>query len=221
MSQAPLQDPSPGMTTRQTTSADQRNLAAGERLARRVSDILNPLFVALPTFLVVALHTAPDAAHAILWWAVTTVGITAAPLAFVWRGVRAGKYTDLHLSLREQRIIPIVVGVLCTLAAFVALLALHTSRALLATVVSVIVGGIVTLAITTRWKISLQVTAITGSVTVLALLFGPVALVLTPLVLLVVWARLRLRAHTVPQAIVALAVTVVLTVAVFHLLGAA
>ena len=58
------------------------------------------------------------------------------------------------------------------------------------------------------WKVSLHLGGIAGSVTVFVLLFGPILLVLTPLVVLVVlvvlvgWARWRVGARTVAQAVV-------------------
>lgn len=54
-----------------------------------------------------------------------------------------------------------------------------------------------------RWKVSLHLRGIAGSVTVLVLLFGPVLLVLTPLVALVVWARGRVGVRRLVQAVVA------------------
>ena len=80
------------------------------QLAHIISQVTNPLFVALPTFLLVALHTAPDTLHALLWWAVIVVGISVVPFVFILCGVRRGDYTDQHLSVREQRLIPLLFG---------------------------------------------------------------------------------------------------------------
>jgi hypothetical protein len=56
-----------------------------------------------------------------------------------------------------------------------------------------------------------------GSVTVFVLLFGPILLVLTPLVALVGWARWWVGAHTVAQAAVATILAVVITIGTFWL----
>ena len=163
------------------------------QLARIVSEIANPLFVALPTFLIVALHTASDWQRAVLWWIVTTLGISAVPLLFVYQGVRRGRYSDHHLSVRTQRLVPLIVGLACAASALILLLTLHASRALLATVTAVLVCGLCTLAITTRWKISFHLVGAAGPATVITLLFGPIGLALVPLVVLVGWARWRYR----------------------------
>ena len=201
----------------QTENSAQFDRAS--QLARIVSEVANPLFVALPTFLIVALHTAPDWQRAVLWWIVTTLGISAVPLLFVYQGVRRGQYTDHHLSVRSQRLVPLIVGLACAAVAFVLILALQASRALLATVTAVLVCGLCTLAITTRWKISFHLVGAAGAATVITLLFGPIGLVLVPLVALVGWARWQLQAHTVAQALAGTALAVVITVGMFRIFG--
>jgi hypothetical protein len=133
-------------------------LGWADRPASAISAVTNPGVVALPTFLVVALHTAPTIGMGLLWWLITTVGISVAPLLHVSLGVRAGRYTDQHLCLRERRLIPLLVGLAGTGAALAALALLHGSRTLLATVTAVVVGVAIALAIThgLRWKVSLH-----------------------------------------------------------------
>lgn len=227
------EDVDPSKTTRSSQAAnlaqtDAENVTKptpqipqnrASQIARIVSEVANPLFIALPTFLIVALHTAPGWQRAVLWWIVTTFGISAAPLLFVYQGVRRGRYSDHHLSVRTQRLIPLVVGLLCAAIAFVLLLVLQASTALLATVAAVVVCGICTLAITTRWKISFHLVGAAGAVTVLTLLFGPIALILTPLIVLIGWARWQLHAHTAAQALAGTALAVMVTVGMFWIFG--
>ena len=189
------------------------------RIAQIVSEVANPLFVALPTFLIVALDTAPNWQRGVLWWIVTSLGISAAPLLFVYQGVRRGRFSDHHLSVRTQRLVPLVVGLLCAAIALMLLLLLQASTALLATVAAVLVCGICTLAITTCWKISFHLVGAAGAATVLTLLFGPIGLVLIPFVALVGWARWRVGAHTVTQALAGTALAIVITVGMFLIFG--
>jgi hypothetical protein len=140
-------------------------------------------------------------------------------LLFVYQGVRRGRYSDHHLSVRTQRLVPLVVGLLCAAIALVLLLILQASPTLLATVAAVLVCGICTLAITTRWKISFHLVGAAGAATVIILLFGPVGLVLLPIVAAVGWARWQLKAHTVAQALAGTALAVVITIGMFRLFG--
>jgi membrane-associated phospholipid phosphatase len=196
--------------------------AGPDRLAEVVSQVTNPAFVALPTFLVVALHTAPNAGVGLRWWLVTTVGISLAPLLHIAQGVRAGRYRDHHLSVRQERLIPFLVGLVSAGTALALLLLWHASRAFLATVAAVVVGAALALVIThgARWKISLHVAGNAGAVTVMVLLFGWPAVLLVPLVPLVGWARWQLRAHTPAQAVAAMLISVAVTVVAFWLFGA-
>jgi hypothetical protein len=60
-------------------------------------------------------------------------------------------------------------------------------------VASVVIGVVIAMAIThgLRWKVSLHLGGAIGSVTVFVLLFEPLLLVVTPLVVLVGWAHAR------------------------------
>src|SRR5260221_5326965 len=100
-------------------------------VARLVSQLTNPAFVALPTFLAVALRTAPAIPSGLLWWLVTSLGISIAPLLHVYVGVRAGRYRDHHLNLRQERLIPLVVSIVSASSALALLLISHASLALL------------------------------------------------------------------------------------------
>jgi len=84
----------------------------------------------------------------------------------------------------------------------------------------VVIGVVIAMAIThgARWKVSLHLGGIAGSVTVFVLLFGPLLLVLTPLVALVGWARWRVGAHSVAQAVVATILAVVITAGTFWIM---
>jgi hypothetical protein len=190
-----------------------------QQIAHVISEISNPLFVALPTFFVIALITAPDILHAILWWIIAVLGISIAPFLFILQGVRKGKLTDHHVSQREQRLVPLVFGLVCMMLSFVFLYLLNASSVLIATMVAVIVACCISLAVTKYWKISLHLVGMAGAVTAFVLLFGPRLLVLSPLVLVVGWARWQVRAHTVYQAIAGTILAVTVTVVTFFLFG--
>jgi hypothetical protein len=190
-------------------------ISRSQRFAHIISELFNPLFVALPTFFVIALASAPNFGYALLWWAIASSGVSIAPFLFVMQGVRRGKLTDRHVSKREQRFLPLVFGISCVVIAFILLLLLRVSSVLLATITAVIVALLLSTIITRFWKISLHLVGIAGAVTVFVLLFGPLLLLLTPLVVLVAWARWRVDAHTPAQALAGTLLAIVVTVALF------
>jgi hypothetical protein len=139
---------------------------SGEMLAHWIPVVTNPLFVALPLFLAVALRTAPDPLHVLTWWGIIAVGITGAPFFFIRIGVQKGKYTDDHVSNRAQRLLPLSFGLACMILVFLLLLFLTVPRVLLATVVSALASLACALAITQllRFKISLHMVGSAGTI---------------------------------------------------------
>lgn len=192
-----------------------------ELIAHIVSRVTNPLFLVPPIFLFVAIKTAPDILHALLWWAIICVGLSAAPILFVRDGVRRGRYDDVHVSVRSQRTIPLLFGLACMGLVFLLLVLLHATTALIATVTAALLAlGIATI-ITHfgKWKISLHLVGVSGSVTVIYWLAGPIFLCLAPLIVLVGWARWKVQGHTLAQALAGAALAIITTLAIFKLFG--
>ncbi len=189
------------------------------RVARSISAVTNPLFVALPTLFLMALHRAPDVVHALLWWSITVVGITIAPLLFIWRGVRLGHYSDHHVSIREQRFIPLAFGIGYVGVVFTLLLLLHATNSLLVTVTAALITCVLAMVITLYWKISFHLLGMAGAVTALGLVFGPLCFLISPLVVLLWWARWQVRAHTLLQAFAGTLLAVSVTSITFWLFG--
>ena len=193
----------------------------GERLAHIYSVLANPLFVAVPLFLFVSLHSAPDWQRALLWWGIITAGFTAAPFLFIRQGVRRGRYTDNHVSVRPQRLIPLSFGLVCMILVFVLLLWLQAAPPLLATLTAALVSLALAIASTqfARYKISLHMIGVSGAVTTCCLLAGPAFLLLVPLIVLTGWARWKVGGHTPSQAVAGMTLAVVVTLIVFWLFG--
>lgn len=189
------------------------------RIAIIISSVMNPLFIAMPIFFIVSLVSAPTPWQGILWWGVTALGISLAPLLFVLDGVRRGRFTDRHVSQREQRLIPLLFGIFCVFAVFCILLALHTSRLLLATLIALISTLIIATLITRYWKISFHLIGIAGALTILFILFGPIMLALSPLIIIIAWARWWVQAHTPLQACAGILLAILITTLVFWLAG--
>jgi hypothetical protein len=150
---------------------------------------------------------------------ITVGGISAAPFLFILRGVRQGKYTDRHVSQREQRLVPLLFGISCVMVVFVLLLLLHASHAMMATMTAVIIALAIATVITRSWKISFHLVGIAGAVTSLSLIFGSFCLLLSPLVVLVAWARWQVHAHTLLQALAGTVLAVSVTIAIFGAFG--
>ncbi|MET8909498.1 hypothetical protein [Micromonospora sp. NPDC004551] len=110
--------------------------------------------------------------------------------------MRRGRYTDHHLGQREQRRLPLLVGV-ASVAVSLVLFAVAGAPRPLTAMVAVMLAVLAAVAVVNHWwKLSGHAAVAAGSVTVLTLLLGPVLAVSWAAVPLVCWARVRLRDHT-------------------------
>ncbi len=170
-------------------------------LARIITELLAPVPVATILLFVVAWHSTHSLARSLVWGGVSTLFATLVPLLYLLRGVRRRQFTDRHVRLREQRPLAFLVGIASLLIGLALMVVLGAPRELVALVAAMGVGLIVSLLVTLLWKISVHVAVVAGAVVILVLVFGPLLLVLAPLVALVGWARVEVADHTPAQAI--------------------
>jgi membrane-associated phospholipid phosphatase len=196
----------------------QRAAQGAADLARLVTEVLAPAPVVAALLLAVAWRSAPTPAAALPWALLAAAFCSALPMLFILRGVRRGRLTDHHVRVRRQRRAPLLVAGGSVLVGLGLLLAAGAPRDVVALVGAGGVGLAVALAITLVWKISIHTAVAAGAVVVLALVFGPALLVLTPLVALSGWARVEVGDHTPAQVVAGAAVGAAVAGAAFPLL---
>ena len=172
-----------------------RNKSAAEW----VSYLLEPKNWIIVTTLAVGWHA--DGAVGLGWGALAALFAGVVPMAFISRGVRRGQWADRYVGAKRARLI--VLGfILASVAIGLGLLVGLGAPGELSGYVGCMLASVAVLAaITTVWKISIHCAVASGSVTILALLFGPA---LTPaylLVALTAWSRVVVKDHTTAQVI--------------------
>lgn len=176
-----------------------------DRVAHRLSRILAPPWaVAAFSVILVSLEPGPHWRKG-LWLATLLLFATVLPSVVVYVGMRKGRFTDVDVSARHQRPLPVFAG-LVSLA--IALKLVHLTgapypvqQAALAMVLSTAIVMVVTL----FWKISVHTSAITLVTVILSTLWGgrwDLGLLLIPAM---AWARVHLRAHTPGQVLAGVA----------------
>lgn len=192
----------------------------GYRLANAVSYVLNPLVFPPIAFALIDAHFGAGPAGVAWTFGVSAVFFCLVPLFYVLGMVRMGRAESLEVRRRERRFSAFVVGIVSY--AVGALLLWRTVEGpalpLIVAFASLFpLNTLVLLLINTRWKISIHMTSLAGFVGVLLFTALTVwrdlppdaeaALTLAtvgPLVLLVpllMWARVRVEAHTVGQVV--------------------
>jgi hypothetical protein len=175
--------------------------------ARLVTNVLNPFVLFTALYALVALSRA-EAGAAVLYIALELLAaaVVAGYVLLMRRRKRVG---DFWISARAERLVPALV----LLTAFVALLAalalFGVPRDLFLLTLSMGLASAAVAAITLLWKASAHC-AVAGHAAVAGLLLlGPLGGVFLFALPLVVWSRVTLTAHTLPQTLAGAAVGVV------------
>jgi len=167
--------------------------------ARRCTDLLEPTNWLIVTVLAVGWHA--NGRAGLGWGLLAAVFAGVVPAAFLSYGVRRGLWSDRTVGARRPRLI--VLGLIMgSVAAGLVVLVVAGAPRLLTGYLAFMLGSVAVLAaITFVWKISIHCAVASGSVAILALTFGPLALLGYVLVALLCWSRAALGDHTVLQVI--------------------
>lgn len=150
----------------------------------------------------IAFHSAESQERAVIWALTYSVIVCILPALYIGYMVWRGHITDIHVRVREQRIRPFVVSVVCTVVAWILLRWMEAPSLLPLFTLFSLIQLAVMLLITLTWQISMHSMSITGAVVVAGALYGPgTALLLSPLIPVVGAARIKLRRHTLAQVI--------------------
>jgi hypothetical protein len=188
------------------------------RAARIVTEVCSPAVVVVLLPLAVAWHaTGHRVGATVLWGLVVAVFSSVLPMVFIVRGALAGRWDGHHVRNREGRLVPLAMCLASTAVGLAVLLLGHAPRDVIALDVAML-GTLFACAIITRWwKISLHCAVAGGAVATVVLLYGPMFLLLVPIVVLIAWSRVAVRDHTVAQAIAGALIGPILGGAVFLL----
>ncbi len=189
-----------------------------QRLARVLTEVFAPAPTVAVLLLVVAWRSAPTAAESLKWGLLAALFASLIPLGYILRGVRRRRLSDHHVGVREQRPLPLLVGVASVLVGLALLAAWGAPRDLVALVAAMAVGLATSLLVTLVWKVSVHTAVVAGAVVILVLVFGPALVALAPLVTLVGWARVEVGDHSPAQVVAGAGLGATVAAVVFALL---
>ena len=194
--------------------------SAYTQVARHVSNILSPAVISLPFVLLVSLYRHSSNQATTLFYALITIFfLSIGPLLYIIVGVRLGKFTDVDVSVRSQRLGPFLFSLGSCVLGLGVVVWTHGPKNLVTLFLMVIISGIMLMIITTKWKISIHASTLAGAVTFLMLLYGIVILPAYLLVILVSWSRVVLRRHTIAQVIAGSLFSIAMTLILVKIRG--
>jgi membrane-associated phospholipid phosphatase len=193
------------------------------RVARAVTEVFAPAIWAAAMPLVVAVQATVEAtgsvAAGLAWGGLAALFGAVVPYGIIWLGVRRGHLSDHRIRNREQRVRPMLLGLLSVLVGLALLVLLGAPRALTAMVVTMFVIGAGCTAVNHYWKLSVHTAVAAGSSTVLVVVFGPELLASAAVVALTGWSRVEMGDHTPAQVLAGAAAGTALAAATFILLA--
>jgi membrane-associated phospholipid phosphatase len=165
--------------------------------ARGVTYLLEPKNWIIVTVVAVGWHAGGAAGFG--WGVLAAVFAAVIPTLFITRGVRDGKWTDRNVGDKRPRLVVLSFIIASLALGMLILVAGGAPRELTGYFGCMLVSVAVLASITTIWKISIHCAVASGSVTMLALVFGPWVTPAYALVALTAWSRVALRDHTTAQ----------------------
>ena len=175
------------------------------KIAKTISTITNPPIVCIPLFMIICLVLSFENGlfnfnKFIVLELISLVFASILPMAIIVYWAKKLN-TDGDISNRQDRFVPLVVGIISYFIGFIVSFVLGVDNFLTSLLLCYSINTGVVLLITFKWKISIHTTGLSGPVGALILLLGPIGAVFGIIYPMLIWSRVILNKHTLAQAI--------------------
>jgi membrane-associated phospholipid phosphatase len=206
-----------GVRKAETIVVGMRGHRAAVEFAKALSTIFNPFICASALFIITSHAFSTSTREFWVLSAVSVILFTVAPLLCLLLLYVTGRISDFDMSDRFEREKIFLVIVAIDLVAAIGFTIARVPVQIVAIAWGYWGTALATMIITRYWKISTHAFGITGPFAVMFLLFKLQPLPYVPLVPLVCWARVYLRAHTVAQVLAGATLAIASTLIFFRL----
>ena len=173
-----------------------------QKIARVVSNILNPFLVCFITVVLLVTHTVDSFSSAARWTAIALVFSVIPVFAFILVQVRRKKLDSIFPEGQGQRRVIYALASAISALGYVMMLRFSAPRLLAVSFLAGMLTVIVFMLINLYWKISLHTAFISAASVVLTVVYGAGAAWLFAILPVIGWSRLTLKLHTLTQVIV-------------------
>lgn len=186
-----------------------------ESLAKAVTLVMNAPLLAVATFVYIYLTDPAGPASSVLVTAIFFSGVMPILIIFVQR--RSGIVTEMMVNERDERTKPFLGAISSYVLGTLALTYLEAPAAMVYLMACYLVNSVFMMMVTLRYKISIHASGVAGPATFLVHQYGVRLWPFTLVLVVVGWARLQLRMHTLGQVAWGILLTVLLTLAQLEL----
>jgi hypothetical protein len=172
-----------------------------DRTAKLISGLSSPFIVITLFALWVIAHYSQSAGAFALYAIPFLLLIIALPFCWIYAGVRRGKFTDMHVMLREQRSEPFVVATVGAAALTGVYLLTGAPHPIMVMAANLAINGLLFGILTHYWKASMHSASFAAGVLIVSLMIDYRLASLGILLPMIVWARIRRKRHNVVQSL--------------------
>lgn len=171
------------------------------KFARIISTVFVPPSFTIIIFSVFAFSLEADPNKIIATLLIAFVFGFIAPIVLFLILRKKGKLIDQDASLKEERTIPFFIAIGFYVLGLLLMIKFEINIISIAFWFCYITNTIITILINKYWKISAHAMGASGPFAALFFLYGWIAFVFFPIVILVGWSRIELKCHTAAQVI--------------------
>lgn len=176
-----------------------------------ISYLLHPMVISTLTFWFVIYQMTLTTDEPNLIFFISFFFSTLLPIVVVLYLKNQSLVSDIDVSNRKERLLPMAFGALSFLIGFVILRQINSPMIIQGIMFCNLINTILMWLITKHWKISIHTLSIASALTIFWILGFKYAIIMSLLLILTIIARILTKAHTLSQALVGIIVGIITT----------
>ena len=170
-----------------------------DKFARIISTLFVPPSFTILVFTFFALNLENDLSNKIVTILVALIfGFSFQIILFIYFRNK-GKLANLDATIKEERTIPFLISVAFYVIGFLLLIVERVNILSIAFWFCYISNTLIVVIINTYWKISVHSIGASGAMAAVIFITGPIGLLLSLVVFLIGWSRIKLKCHNLTQ----------------------
>ena len=178
------------------------NLFSSHKLARIISTVFVPPSFTIIVFSIFASQLESELSRQIATILISFAFGFIAPITLFLVLRKKGKLADQDASIKEERTIPFLIAIIFYLIGLWVMIKYDLNIISIAFWFCYISNTVITIFINKFWKISAHAMGAAGPFAAVVFAFGWIGMILLPIVILVGWARVELKCHSISQVLV-------------------
>ena len=180
--------------------------------AKSISNIIHPLILSPLTFIVLFFNLPQKSGFSYVYLVITVLSISIIPFAYVMKMKNDGEIENIDIPDRKKRHGPFIKStILFLITSFMLILLRAPQKLVLIMIIYTINTGMATL-ITKYWKISVHGLSFGIPIATFGVILSKRYFYFSSLLPLLIYSRVKLKAHTVPQVVAGFSLGFILTI---------